>query len=120
MTDGRPEFHVEIVQRSDTVVVVAAAGEIDLYTAPQLHESLSAVIAEGAQRVVLDLSAVSFLDSTALGVLVTAIKALQPAGSELHLVCPDEKLRRIIEITGLDSVMIIHRSLDEALAVRLR
>ncbi len=92
------------------------AGEIDLYTAPQLDEALCAVITEGALNVVLDLSSVTFLDSTALGVLVKAIKALQPAGGKLHLVCPDEKLRRIIEITGLDSVLALPRSLDEALA----
>ncbi len=116
MSDGRPQFQVEITQRSDTGALLRLAGEVDLYTAPQLDERLAAVIAEGALHVVLDLTDVSFFDSTTLGVLVRAITALQPAGGELHLICPNENLRRIIEITGLDGVLQMHHSLDEALA----
>ena len=47
MTDGRPQFQVEIVQRSSEGALITLTGEIDLYTAPQLDEALAAVIAAG-------------------------------------------------------------------------
>ena len=64
----------------------------------------------------VDLSKATFIDSTTLGVLVGGVKRLRPAGGALALVCTDQNITKIFEITGLDRVFPIHGSRDEALA----
>jgi anti-sigma B factor antagonist len=91
--------------------VVVVAGEIDVATAPQLRECLHEVIAEGHATVVLDLLPVTFLDSTALGVLVGALKRCRELGGELHIVVADPRIMKIFEITGLTNVFPIADSL---------
>ena len=113
---GRPQFSVEIEQRSDEWALVVVCGELDIYTAPRLHEALDAGIAAGVRNLVVDLSEVAFIESTALGVLVAATKRLQSGDGALAIVCPDEKMRRIFQITGLDQVFAMHTSRDEALS----
>ena len=97
------EFRIE--ERVDEgVPVITVVGEIDVATAPQLREALHRVIAEGQSTVVLDLLAVTFLDSTALGVLVGGLKRCRELGGELHIVVADARIRKIFEITGLNKV----------------
>ena len=94
--------------------VIAVSGEIDVATAPQLRECLHRVIAEGGSTIVLDLLAVTFLDSTALGVLVGALKRCRELGGELHVVVADPRIMKIFEITGLTNVFTITDSLQAA------
>ena len=91
--------------------VIVVEGEIDVATAPQLRECLHEVIAEGNATVVLDLLPVTFLDSTALGVLVGALKRCRELGGELHVVVSDPRIMKIFEITGLTNVFPISDSL---------
>jgi len=94
--------------------VLEVAGEIDVYTAPQLRERLIALVEGGATQVVVDLGRVEFLDSTGLGVLVGALKRLRVVGGELLLVCAQERLLKIFRITGLDRVFALHDSVADA------
>lgn len=97
-------------------VVLEIGGEIDVYTAPRLRERLIEMVGEGARQVVVDLGRVEFLDSTGLGVLVGAHRRLRASDGTLTLVCPQERLRKIFRITGLDSVFEIHDSVEDATA----
>jgi anti-sigma B factor antagonist len=107
------DFHIE--QRPDTTPpVIAVTGEIDVATAPQLRECLHDVIARGEVTIVLDLLGVTFLDSTALGVLVGALKRCRELGGELHVVVADPRIVKIFEITGLTSVFTLANSLESA------
>jgi anti-sigma B factor antagonist len=92
------------------VPVVAVVGEIDVATAPQLRDCLHRVIAQRS-TVVVDLLGVTFLDSTALGVLVGALKRCRELGGELHVVVADARIMKIFEITGLTKVFPIADSL---------
>jgi anti-sigma B factor antagonist len=104
------EFRIE--EREDRgVPVIAVIGEIDVATAPQLRECLHGVIANGQSTVVLDLLGVTFLDSTALGVLVGALKRCRELGGELHVVVADARIMKIFEITGLTKVFPIAEEL---------
>ena len=96
--------------------VIALGGEIDLYTAPEFKERMVALIEDGKKRIIVDLSSATFIDSTTLGVLVGGVKRLRPAGGSLALVCTDQNITKIFEITGLDRVFPIHATRDEALA----
>ena len=110
------DFSVRTEPLSDDAYVIALAGEVDLYTAPEFKQELLDVIAKGAKHVVIDLSETTFIDSTTLGVLVGGVKRLRPTGGSLALVCTDQNISKIFEITGLDRVFTIHASRDEALA----
>jgi anti-sigma B factor antagonist len=90
--------------------VVAVAGEVDVYTAPQLRDCLTDLVGAGSHHLVVDMSAVRFLDSTGLGVLVGGLKKVRAAGGTLELVCSSERLLRIFSITGLATVFTIHDS----------
>ena len=96
--------------------VVAVRGEIDLFTAPELKQKLTDAIEGGKTHIVVDLSQATFIDSTTLGVLVGGVKRLRPKDGSLALVCTDENITKIFEITGLDRVFPIHSSRDDALA----
>ena len=102
--------------RQDDVSVVTVAGEIDVYTAPQLRAVLDEEIGGRHARLVVDLDEVSFLDSTGLGVLVGRLKLVRNQSGWLRIVCSNDRILRVFRITGLDKVFDIHDSLEEALA----
>jgi anti-sigma B factor antagonist len=107
------DFRIE-ERTGGNVPVIAVGGEIDVATAPQLRESLHRIIAQGEATVVVDLLDVTFLDSTALGVLVGALKRCRELGGDLHVVVTDPRIVKIFEITGLTKVFPIADSLAEA------
>lgn len=99
--------------------VVAVAGQADLHTAPELRTAIGSAIDGGARRLVIDLTDATFIDSMTLGVLLGALRRLTPLAGQLAIVCPDQHLRRVFEITSLDRVLVLTGSRGEALE-RLR
>lgn len=85
--------------------VVRPRGELDLATAPAFRQSLVDAIDSGAVRVVVDMSEVTFIDSTGLGVLVGAIKRARASGAELVALSAAPSIRKVFEITGIDHVL---------------
>jgi len=94
--------------------VVSLEGEVDLYTAPELKQELHRLVGEGAKRIVIDMTATTFIDSTTLGVLLSVVKRVRPEGGAVVLVCPDRNVKRIFEITLLDRVFTIVDTREEA------
>ena len=113
--DERPQFSVGYETLSDDIGVVVLVGEIDIYSAPEFKEVLVNGIEGGARKVIVDLSQVTFIDSTALGVLVSGAKRVRPRNGNLDIVCTDENIIRIFEITGLDRIFGIYPSRGEAI-----
>jgi anti-sigma B factor antagonist len=113
--EDKPQFRVAYEAAADDVGVVILEGEIDIYSAPEFKEVLVNGIEGGAKRVIVDLSGVTFIDSTALGVLVSGAKRVRPRNGNLDIVCTDENIIRIFEITGLDRIFGIFPSRGEAL-----
>jgi anti-sigma B factor antagonist len=93
--------------------LATVTGEIDVYSAPALRDGLTTLLAEGT-GVVVDLTAVGFLDSTGLGALVTARKTAEDHGVAMPLVCTAERILKLFTITGLDGVFTICASVEEA------
>ena len=102
------------VRKVDSHSVVDVKGEIDVYTAPKLREKLIELVSEGSYDVVVNLEGVDFLDSTGLGVLVGALKRVKAHDGSLALVCTQDKILKILKITGLTKVFPIHSTVDEA------
>jgi anti-sigma B factor antagonist len=115
--------------------VLAVRGEIDAYTSPRLREELKRLIDGGTRRLVVDLQGVEFMDSTGLGVLVSALKRVKEAGASgdgsnpgsgpatgsdddgrLSLVCTSPQILRVLAVTGLDKVFVVAPSVAEATA----
>lgn len=97
--------------------VVAVAGEIDAATAPILKEKLLALVETGVERVVVDLTEVTFIESVGLGTLVAARKRLVAGDKSLCLVIADHQvnIRGPFEITRLDEVFPIHATREAAI-----
>src|SRR5690242_8613356 len=111
-----PEFAITEQGSAAGHFVIAARGEIDLFTAPELKQVVTDAIESGERRVVIDLTDVSFLDSTALGVLIGAVKRLRSRGGALAIVNTEPSITKTFEITGLDQIFTILPGRDEALA----
>ena|SRR2546421_6934270 len=109
------EFRTEVATLTHGLALVSVAGELDLYTSETVREALE-VTSSDAETVVLDLSAVEFVDSTALGMLVGESKRLRDRGGRLALVFDDERTKRVFEVTGLDRVIRRYPSLADALS----
>jgi anti-anti-sigma factor len=108
-------MHRVSVERAEEAAVVSAQGELDAFTAPALADALADAAAEGDDRLVIDLSRVAFMDSTALGLVVRAVNEIGDRGGDVRLVLPERSARRIFEITTLDRVLPIEPSRAEAL-----
>jgi anti-sigma B factor antagonist len=99
------------------LAIVAMGGELDYEASPQLRARLVGAIKAGGRRLVLDLSDVTFIDSTAIGVLAGTVARLDEAGGgSLAVVSTNDKVLQIFEITGLDSVISLHSSREEAVS----
>ncbi len=123
MTDSEPYalatgFHIDETEHlaASRTIVVAVHGDTDMHVADELEARLSEVIDEAPAALVLDLSGVTFLDSMALGVLLSSLKRLGQTGGKLRVVTPRPEIRRIFEVTLLDRLFDIDSSRDEALA----
>ena len=87
------------------MVVVSASGELDAFAVTDLEAAFAEVREE--RRIVADLERVSFMDSTALGVLVRRVRELREADADVRVVLPRGTARRIFEITALDGALPI-------------
>jgi anti-sigma B factor antagonist len=97
------------------VSVVAPTGELDLYTCPEFESEVKRVISSGADHVVVDLTHTTFIDSTALGILLVALESLRARDGKLSVVSADEAILRVFEVTGLHRIFEIQGSRVEAL-----
>lgn len=94
--------------------LVTADGELDVGTAPELRRVVNAALDDAGGTLIVDLTEVTFMDSTTLGVLIGAYNRLRETGGVLALVCPDDRIRRVFRITGLDKVFTLFNTVDEA------
>ena len=102
----------------DGIEVVTVEGEIDIYTAPRLRELLIDLTSKGSCRLIVDLDKVGFPGSAGLGVLVGGLKRVRPHDGWLDLVCTQERILKILRITGLTKVFGIYHTVDQAIAAR--
>jgi anti-sigma B factor antagonist len=115
----------------EDVAIIALAGEVDFDASPNLRERIFSHIKSGRRRLMLDLTDVTFIDSTAVGVLISAVTRLRESGGgSLAVVCPERQrsisvvvpgggpnvVRQVFEVTGLDAGVAVCSTRDEALS----
>ena len=110
------DFEITDRKVDDDTHVLAVTGEIDLFTAPEFKQRMSALIDAGRSRLVVDLSETTFIDSSSLGVLIGAHRRLKLRGGALRVVCDNEAITKTFKITGLDGVFTLAPTIDKALS----
>ncbi|MEV7968463.1 STAS domain-containing protein [Sphaerisporangium sp. NPDC088356] len=97
-------------------VVVAVEGELDLFTAPFLRDEVREAIKQDGTRLVLDLGALSFMDSSGLSVLIEAWRLATGEGGGVSLAAPQAPVARILRTTGLDRRIKVYPDVDAAIS----
>jgi anti-sigma B factor antagonist len=106
------------IDTKDDAQVILLGGELDLYNAEAMREALFTACSGGPPKIVVDLSEVEFMDSTALGVLIEARTKL-PNRNAFLLAAPGLETKRALHISGLDRHFSVHESVDDALAAEV-
>jgi anti-sigma B factor antagonist len=107
------DFEVRPEELPGGGAVVHVRGELDMATAPQLEEALLGTGFD--KRLVIDLTACTFLDSSAVRLLVASVRDSEAAGGRLELVAPEPGILKVLEISGVDTMLPVHTALDDAL-----
>lgn len=94
--------------------MLEVTGEVDLSTAPTLRTRLDHLLRGGARRVLVNLEDVTFMDSSGLSVLVSALKELRESEGEMSVACSNASIMKVFAVTGLDRVLRVHGSVAEA------
>ncbi|MEZ5126568.1 MAG: STAS domain-containing protein [Thermoleophilia bacterium] len=101
-------FSVSSERQGATTGIVTLAGEVDIYTAPRFKEGMLELLDGGVHTLIVDLSGVTFIDSTALGVLIGGLRRVHDAGGSMALVVATPAVERVLSITGLDRVFAVY------------
>ncbi len=102
------------VRRVNDVPVLSVSGEIDIYTSPVFKQAVVNLVSEGNQHLVIDLSKVTFMDSSGFGTLLGATKRLRPGGGALYLAGANGTISRMLSLTRLDTIMQTYPTVDAA------
>ncbi|QKS70196.1 STAS domain-containing protein [Paenalkalicoccus suaedae] len=95
------------VTESENQNLAQVSGEVDVYTASKLKETLHPLAEQPNKHLIVDLSDVNYIDSTGLGIFIGTLKSTEKSGSTLTLTGLNERVRRLFEITGLNEVIEI-------------
>lgn len=109
------KFQVESEPR-DGWIIIQPRGDIDVYSAPELRDTIAEKMGLGPPNLILNLEFVDFIDSTGLAVMIGALKRAKEVDGAFVLVKPNEQVKRVLRITDLTKVLPIFDSIDLALA----
>ncbi len=99
---------------SPGVVVLQPAGRLNMVAAPVLRQELHTLVEAGHTRIVVDLAAVDFIDSSGLGALISGLKVARQAGGDLRIAAPTRQVITVLELTNLNRVLRAHDSAEDA------
>jgi anti-sigma B factor antagonist len=94
--------------------VIRPEGRLTATTVPQLRTAVDELVAAGSSRIVVDLGATEFVDSSGLGALIGGLKAARLAGGDLRIAAMTEPVRRVLKLTNLDRVLRDHPTVESA------
>ena len=106
MPEGGRNLRIEVANTTSPTTVVLT-GELDIATAPRLREALIAISNGGETKVVVDMTNLTFMDSTGLAALVGPLKRFRSMNGQIVLRSPGRGVRKVLEISGLTRVFTI-------------
>ena len=96
--------------------ILVLRGEVDVYTAPQFREAIDKILTPGQLHLIVDMSGISYIDSSGLGILLSAIKRVRPKGGTVNLVGCNSAIDRVLRITNLNTVFNVVDTIDQVFA----
>jgi anti-sigma B factor antagonist len=105
-------FDTTVVDGAATVI--EATGRLDMVAAPQLKALVQSAVTKGQTPVVIDLSGVTFMDSTGLAALISGLRVTRQAGSDLRIAGAASQVLSVLQMTGIDRIIRPYASADEA------
>jgi anti-anti-sigma factor len=114
--EGPPVFGVEVLPAPDGILLLELEGELDVATTPRFRSEVRKGLEAGVRAIVLDMEAVSFMDSSMLKELLRSHAEIAPGGGILVLVAPQAAVRRLLDLTRTSELLEIVTTREEALA----
>ena len=105
-------FRVDDV-RTD-LAIIRVVGRLNMVTAPRLRDLVAEAVASGRSRLVVDLAAVEFMDSSGLGALIGALKTTRQAGGDLRIAAAGEQVSMVLQLSNVDRILKPYGSADDA------
>ena len=104
------------VRETEGLPVIDVSGEVDIYTTPQFKEAVSEILQQGHIHIIINLTDVSYMDSSGFGTLLSATKRLRPQNGGIYLVGCNEAVSRMLDITRLNTIFTVVHTEEEAVA----
>ena len=102
------------IEEKQGATIVALDGDVDLESSPAAREVLMKSVSD-AKKVLVDLSGVSYIDSSGVATLVEALQSARKKDTEFALVAVSEPTRRVLELARLDKVFTLHKTVEDGL-----
>src|SRR3712207_794301 len=108
-------MQIELESRDQGAALVSVQGRLDAAAAPTFKQQITDAISQGNVRLALHIAHVSFMDSTGLGALASALKAARKANGDISIIAPSPQVQKLLKLTAMDRVFRVFPSPDEAL-----
>jgi anti-sigma B factor antagonist len=108
-------MQIDLTPQDDGTALVNIEGRLDAAAAPTFRQQMMDAISQGNVRLVLHIAHVSFMDSTGLGALVSALKAARRANGDITIIAPSPQVQKLLRLTAMNRVFRIFQTHDEAL-----
>ncbi|MEU5582990.1 STAS domain-containing protein [Streptomyces huasconensis] len=109
-------FHIDVPHTDGALAVIALSGEFDIAAAPAVRTRALELIADGHPNLIADLAGVTFCDSSGLGALIGIWRCAKDADGSLTLAAIPDRLSRLLNVTGMDTILSAHPSVEAALS----
>ena len=96
------------------VTVIQPKGRLNMAAASTLRKALQDIVEGGSSRIVVDLSATDFIDSSGLGALISGLKIARQEGGDLRIAATPQQVGTVLELTNLNRVLPTYESVDSA------
>ena len=106
---------MSIIKTEKNTLITEISGELDHHSAAKIRAEIDAAISEEAKNIILDLTNLTFMDSSGIGMIMGRYKKIQSFGGKLVIVSPKPQVKRILEISGLFNIITIESSVNKAL-----
>ncbi|AEF40885.1 STAS domain-containing protein [Hoyosella subflava] len=100
------------------VAIIEPKGRLNMVAAPRLRELIESTVEAGATRIVIDLSATDFIDSSGLGALISGLKCTRQAGGDLRIAQPNAQIETVLSLTNLNRVLKAYASAEGAFSAQ--
>ncbi|KAA0940593.1 MULTISPECIES: STAS domain-containing protein [Streptomyces] len=117
MSIAQNPLSVEVAPVREDVVLFTVEGHLDIDTATGLQHHLANQFQHGRRHFLLDLSAVPFMDSSGMNILIRAYQQTRELDGSVHIISPTPAVRRILDLTGVSITVPVSEDVDSALAL---